>query len=196
MKTPTTRTSRISRKKDPTDLNKAHKATYVDAETHAELKSSTNGDYEPTFVFAEYQDMRTLKKMPVNNVWLDALAKELTKWADTHDDAIRFSQFLRKKSMLLVEFHRLAEKSTSLAKAYVYAIDKLGENREVGGSKFKLNWNVLSLTQGHYCPINRAESITRAKLREQSSNDSGPKFIVLESVEELAKQLIKKKEDE
>jgi len=149
---------------------------------------------DASFSYHEYLNMRTMTKVLINDAWVDRFAAEMTKWVDTNVDAIRVSEFLQIKSMGWDDFESLMLKSLPLRKAYAYTLTILAQNREKQGANFKMNWATLASTQAHYCRIAKGEAENRAKLKEQAQQDSGTKFIVMESVDELAKLIKKERE--
>ena len=155
-----------------------------------------NHEYEPTFVFEEYTNLRSLKRIPINNIWIDALAKEMVRWIDEDVDVIRFDEFLQKKSMLETEFKRLAAQSPILKRAWEYCLRGIARNREVGAWKRGKNWAVASYNLPYYCDITKEESKRRAKLREESAGESGTKIVVIPSIEEFERELSKKETKE
>lgn len=192
--------------RDMTKLTNKHKAVFHEDLSPEQArdrirklqikKNNTGPDYEPMFVWEEYQNMRSLKRIPINNIWIDALAKEIVKWIDDDVDAIRFDEFLQKKAMLETEFRRLAAKSTILRKAWEYALRGIARNRELGAWKRGKNWSVAQYNLAYYCDITKGESERRAKLKDEMSTELATKVVVIPSVEEFEKEIAKEREKE
>ena len=135
--------------------------------------SSTVSDKSPKFVFTEYRDMNKMKKIPVNNVYLENLAKQLIDWANNNDSIIRFSQFYRLIGIRPTEFVRLREHSSILQEAYDYVNMLIAENREVGAATNKFNFAVINATQSHYCHISKEQQEFRADLSAKAKGNEG-----------------------
>lgn len=197
-----------SKKSQPRNNNHLHTAEYSDAgdskqtnnkDINAKLKrikkaaeNTFPNEYSPKFVFEEYTNLLTLQKIPINNVWIEALAKELTNWAFQTKTAIRFDEFLHGKGMIRNEFMRLKNKSPLLGQAYEFALACIAKNREKGGASHEMNWTALASTQSHYCRIFKEEAQWRARLKD-SDTDSGTKLVIMPSIEELEKNLLQRK---
>jgi len=93
-------------------------------------------DYEWAFSF---------RQIPVSQDYLKHLACELAYWADTNEDALVFSEFFhdRKPRIPKQSFYEWVKKNQFLADAHKYALEAIGNRREKGALKKKLDANTV-----------------------------------------------------
>lgn len=101
---------------------------------------------EPKFVFDEYRNLNSYRKMPINNIWLDRLAKDLCNWVKTDITAVNFGPFLLEKGLLQNEFKRLRDKHPALQQAYEFALQIIGSRRDAGATERKYDGSYVRHT--------------------------------------------------
>lgn len=140
---------------------------------------STTKPTSPKFDFDEYRNMKTLQKLPINNLFLETLAKDLIEWALNNDDALRISQFYGSKHMTRDDFMRLMNKNETLREAYDFAIETLGQRREIGWIKGDYEGSAISATLAHYCSVAKEQAEYKAALRQKAEVDRGGNITVV-----------------
>jgi hypothetical protein len=135
-------------------------------------KQKSKSTDSQSFDLKEYRSIMHLKKLPLNNVYIAKLAEELVQWVLTDPDALRVSQFYLKKGFSKDAYYELLEKHADLKAANDIAIDKIGENRELGWLKNTLNGSAVHLTLPYYCGIAKVAEEMRAQLKKDEDRQS------------------------
>jgi len=114
------------------------------------IKDTTVGENVLAYNFDEYKDMRSFQKKIVNQAFFDKLALELLDWAENDEMALKLSQFYIKKGIWDGDFYRFCEKSDNLKRAHIWAMQMIGNRREVLGLQKKIDPGMVSYTMAHY----------------------------------------------
>lgn len=143
-----------------------------------EPKISTN----ETPKFFEYLDIYSFRMKPANENFVRNLAVKLVEWAKTDDNAFKLSQFYLNEGITRRDFYNWIERFDFLKDAHDTALMFLGDRREVGAIKRKLDTQMISFAMPNYDPQWREMVTWRAKLKaeQQAEVSQAPKMIVLE----------------
>ncbi len=138
--------------------------------------------------FDEYLDMRTWKKTPVTDAWKDKLAEELYNWAKDDPEAFKMTQFYLHRGISSTDFMRWVETHEKLKIAHDAALQMIGDRREIGAAKNKLNTAIVLSSMPRYDKGWKELSEWRAALKAQHDPEQGPTIVVVDSLEALEEQ--------
>jgi len=99
--------------------------------------------------FDHYLDMFSFREKPVNDLWLERLASDLVQWS-YKDDALKFTQFLRERGINSTDFGRWLKRSEILKEAHKFALQNVGDRREIGGLKREFDAGIVKTTMAQY----------------------------------------------
>jgi len=134
-----------------------------------ENKKSTNKEYET------YRNLFTLRQKPVSLAFIEKLALELIMWARDNEDALKITQFYRLKGINSNDMKRWEERSDKLRAAHEFALMVIGDRREIGALKNKLNAGIVMKTMSLYdqnwwdLELKRTELKIKAKEKPDSN---------------------------
>jgi hypothetical protein len=114
----------------------------------------------------EYFDLGCFKQRPVSERYIDRLAEELVKWARDDEEALKLSQFLIKNGIGDSDFYRFLDRNAKLKQAHAFALEAIGNRREIGALKRKLDSNMVFASMPHYDKDWRYLTEWKAKLKD------------------------------
>jgi hypothetical protein len=127
------------------------------------------------YVFDEYIDLRSLKQHVTSLEWAERLATELTDWADNDPEAFTLNQFWRKYGIGREDYVRLMDRYSVIKKAYNYALEALGDKREMGaalvGHKKQYDPYVIMKSLARFNPDYKALVAELNKMRDQAEQE-------------------------
>lgn len=136
---------------------------------------------KPDYKFDHYKSLHTWHETPVNDAWKDNLAQELFLWARDDEDAYKMSQFYLNKGINNRDFSRWCDTHENLKIAKEAALVLIGNRREIGGLKKRLDTNIVMSSMAKYDTEWKELAEWRAQLKSESENKSETKIIVMES---------------
>lgn len=109
----------------------------------------------PTKIVTEDYDMITFKRKPVSVEYLKELAREMLEWVNNFKDEdgdapLKHSQFLGKKGIHKYTYYRWLEACPELKFAHDHTLMIIGDNRELGGIKRRLDPNMVTKSMPMY----------------------------------------------
>lgn len=140
----------------------------------------SNSD-KPAYKFDHYKSLHTWSDTPVNDAWKDQLAQELYQWSRDDEDAYKLSQFYLSRGINNRDFTRWCQEHENLKEAREAALALIGNRREIGGLKKKLDTNIVLSSMSRYDLDWKELAEWRAQLKSESENKSETKIIVMES---------------
>ena len=134
-------------------------------------------DRQPKWV-GEYRDMLSFKILPVTEMFIERLAKDLIAWAQT-DDAWIYSQFYTQKGIHRSQYYKWVDAHEVLREAHDMAKELIGIRRE---TKFQHDTGMVKPMMPFYSQDWKDMETWRNKLKvEQVSADKRP--IILGSLQ-------------
>ena len=127
----------------------------------------------------DYQCILTGDMRPMNENGFERLAIEIVQWASNDDEALKITQFMFVRGINDRVWRQWCEKSPRLKEATELAKRIIGNRREVGALKNKLNTSVVAFTMPFYDDEWKDETIRRAALKEGSSGDGKDSITVV-----------------
>jgi len=116
---------------------------------------------------------------PMDEKGIGRIAEELVNWASHEDDAFKISQFYLSKGISEGTWREWVIKFDCLREAQNTAKLYIGNRREIGAIKNKLNTSVVAFTMPFYDEEWKDETIRRAALKEGSSGDGKDSITVV-----------------
>ncbi len=161
-------------------------------------KSSTVVDKEAKRVsFFFYRDIFTGLEAPMSDKGIERLANELVEWAQKDPDALKLSQFHFDKGISYKTWGEWRNKFPELQQAVNDAKQIIGNRRETGALKNKLNAGMVHYSMSFYDPEWKEESVRRAALKEGSSDGAKTSFtVVVDAIPESSVVPRRKKESD
>ena len=161
------------------------------------LKSSTPVDKEPkTGTFFFYRDIFTGLEAPMSIKGISRLATEVVEWAQKDPEALKLSQFYYSKGICRKVWYEWCGKFPELEQASNEAKYIIGDRRETGALKNKLNTGMVHYSMSFYDPEWKEESVRRAALKEGSSDGARASFtVVVDAIPESSVVPVRKKEE-
>jgi hypothetical protein len=168
------------------------------AKVEKRLKSSTKNEKESknvTFFF--YRDIFTGLEAPMSPKGIERLATEVVEWAQKDPEALKLSQFYYSKGIARKMWYEWCHKFPELEQASNEAKYIIGDRRETGALKNKLNTGMVHYSMSFYDPEWKEESVRRAALKEGSSDGAKTNFtVVVDAIPESPVVPKRKKEEE
>ena len=126
------------------------KPTTLPAKTTNTLKHSITEPKKHADWTTSYYDFYQQRRVPICKNLILRLAQELITWARDDNDAITLPSFYLKRGMPKSTFYDLASKHVELAEAKRAAIALIGERREKGALRNKLNTQMVMSQQARF----------------------------------------------
>lgn len=139
-----------------------------------------NDNKKPSYKFDHYKSLHTWQDTPVTDNWKDQLAQDLFLWARDNEEAYKMSQFYLAKGINNRDFARWCETHEHLKMAKEAALVLIGNRREIGGLKKRLDATIVLTSMAKYDPEWKELAEWRAQLKSESENKSETKIIVME----------------
>lgn len=143
-------------------------------------KAEKDTSNKPSHKFDYYTSLHTWHETPINDAWKDNLARELFVWASENEEAYKMSQFYLAKGINNRDFARWCETHENLKIAKEAALVLIGNRREIGGLKKKLDTNIVISSMAKYDPEWKELAEWRAGLKAENENKAETKIIVME----------------
>lgn len=134
--------------------------------------------------FEEYQDMLTFKMKPVSDSYIEDMALRLIEWALNNNEAFKLSQFYIAEGIHHSDFHRWLAKNQKLQRAHDIALTAIGNRREIGALKRKLDAGMVSYTMAHYDTSWKELAEWRSKLKQPEGDSGKTQIVVIEKFPE------------
>jgi hypothetical protein len=152
------------------------------------------------FRYDEYSNMRTWKMTPISNATKDALAAELYDWALNDENAFKLSQFYTERGISYNDFSRWLTQHERLKQAHDAAKILIGNRREIGALKNKLNAGVVVPSMPKYDKDWKDLAEWRASMKAEAQSDGNNTVKVVienfnekeESKPQPSKRIVKK----
>ncbi|MBW1678413.1 MAG: hypothetical protein JRJ79_17935, partial [Deltaproteobacteria bacterium] len=126
-------------------------------------------EYNPTMSVAEvYKDLFTLRQKPISDAFIDRLALELIEWAMKDDTALKLTQFIFSKGIPSMTFYRWVNKYETLKLVKDTALELIGNRREIGALKNKLNASLVMNQMAKYDKSWKDLEVWRAELKART----------------------------
>jgi len=135
---------------------------------------------EPSKPFDEYYDLFTLRTKPVSDVFIEQIAQKLMHWAINNEEAYKISQFYEQEGLHNEDIDRWCKRSKAMAYAKYAALRAIGNRREIGGLKKKLDSGMVSYTMAHYDKDWKDLAEWRNTLKLDADQKGETKIVVLE----------------
>jgi len=148
---------------------------------------------KPTFFF--YKDIFTGLEAPMSDKGIERLAIEIVEWAHKDPEAYKLSQFFYNKGIGRDVWLDWCRKYPELERASVHAKGIIGDRRETGALKNKLNVGMVHYSMSFYDPEWKEESVRRAALKEGSSDGAKTTFTVVVDAIPESPMVPKRKEE-
>lgn len=159
-------------------------------------KTPQNSTHQPKLsktIWEDYFNMTTFKMSPVSDVFLEKLAADLCQWALHDEEALKLNTFFAERGIHQHTAEVWRKRNKKLDSAYSFAKQCIGDRREMGGLKRKLDSGMVSTTMAHYDSDWKALAEWRAKLKAETEGAAiEAKVVVLERFPEVATVLPKK----
>jgi len=124
--------------------------------TKEEKNTGVSENAQLPLVIDEYYSVKSQQYHPVTVKFVEREALRLYEWADV-DSSLRISQFYNNSGYGSDTFERWCKRFDFMHKAYLYAMSKIAERREIGALTRKFDSNAVFRTLGFYDPIYRSE---------------------------------------
>lgn len=144
---------------------------------------------KPNYRFDFYKDMRTWKETPVTDSWKHALAKDLYEWAKDDDNALKLSQFYLERGISSDDWKRWVLSNDNLKRATAAALQFIGNRREIGSIKRKYDNALIARSMPRYDSEWKEICEWWATLKAETEHraaQGGPKYVVVENLEQIA----------
>lgn len=145
----------------------------------------------------QYIDIYTFKTMPVTERWAVKISEDLVNWAKKNEDAFKLTQFCEERGIPYSTFKTLVNKFPCMKIARDAAVMIIGNRREIGGLKNKLNTTMVMSQMAKYDDEWWSLEQRRAKLKAESQpkSDENVRYtIVVDSYADKAQPSEKEKD--
>ena len=141
---------------------------------------STVENSEPiTHPWFDYRDMFSGDMKPMNEKGILRISNDLKKWAREDPRAYKISQFFSERGISKPTWRSWALKFDSFREDIEMAKEFIGNRREIGAIRNKLNTSMVAYTMPFYDSEWKEETIRRASLKEGSSGDGKDSITVV-----------------
>jgi len=151
---------------------------------HGKVRKPITENTQPNSIgWFDYQCIFTLEMKPMNHEGIERLASEIIEWAVNDPEAFKVSQFHFSKGIGQRTWNKWLDAFPILKEAQENACGIIGNRREIGAIKKKLEAGIVASSMHHYDPEWKASAEWRASLRDkQNELNSGPQIIVIEKI--------------
>jgi len=149
-------------------------------------------DRKKTMWLEQYTNLYTLKKHPVTEPFIERISADLIKWAKEDKNALTLSQFYLEKGIPYSTFKGLMNRFPMLKMARDSAMEFMGNRREIGALKNKMNPNMVMSQQANYAPSWMELEVKRSDLRIKSQEKINPDIKYVIALEDFSKEVKKK----
>lgn len=163
------------------------------------LNLTPTGKKSKLTVIDYYKDLFTHMTIPVSEAFINRLSDDLLSWANNDPEAFKLTQFIRKVGMHSKTFYRWCNTYPTLGDAKKAALEAIGDRRELGALKNKLNTQMVMRQQHFYdeewwnSEVKRAHLHAQARAEAQRNQESNINYtIVLDDYSEKEKEKEKK----
>lgn len=124
------------------------------------------------------------RQRPVSDKYLDDLAIRLRDWALYNEEAFKLSQFILEEGVWEGNFFKWLERNENLREAHKDALTAIGNRREIGALKKKLDSSLTTLTMPMYDPEWKKFIEWKSSLTQANKEEGGTKIVVIEKFPE------------
>lgn len=129
--------------------------------------------------YDQYIDFGSFKEKPVSEAFIEHLGQELVEWAIQDEDALKITQFFTKKRIYSSDIARWRERSKKFDGAYRFALTVIGDRRELGALRKKLDGGMVSATMSLYDSEWKNLIEWKAQLKENSGVNREKELVVV-----------------
>lgn len=132
------------------------------------------------YVYDDYLCIRSFKRKPVGDRFIEILATDLVEWATQDEDALKLTQFIISRGIAIQDFYRWLHKHQILKEAHATAMLALGNRREIGALTKKYDASMVKSIMPVYDPEWRKEEEWRQSLKKDEDKRSVTLNLVME----------------
>ncbi len=136
-----------------------------------ERKPSITGELQERDIFF-------FKKVPVSDDYLRSLARELVFWALNDDKALKVTQFRFKRHISRDVWDLWTARCPELRDANEFALEVIGDRREMGGLEKRFDSSIVSYTMPHYDPVWKELVAWKAALQDKERDQQAQNFVI------------------
>lgn len=161
-----------------TDTKNGHSNTLINTE-----KKTVTRTYESYKYLDQYQDLLTLKLVPVSQKFLDRLGIDLIKWArgNGHAGPIKMSGFFIERGISLTTCHRWMEKHPSFKEQYDLAKQIIGNRREEAAFWRKADAGIFLKSAANYDPEWKEIEAWRSRVAKHETETENHFTIIMDN---------------
>lgn len=127
----------------------------------------------------DYRDMFSGDMKPMSEKGIEKVADDLVVWARTNDDAFKLSQFYLERGISINTWKDWVDKFPKLKESQEMAKCFIGNRREIGAIKNKLNTSMVAYTMPFYDNEWKEETVRRASLKGEAAGDGKESITVV-----------------
>lgn len=142
----------------------------------------TTSSRESTKVVDLYDDLFTMREMPVSEALIDRVFQEAYEAVIVKGTVLKLSQYFRKLGIPWVTVKRWREKFPWVEEKYQELLQGVGDNREVGGLTKKLDAGMVQFSMPMYDPDWKQNVEWRSKLKAEN-DQQGSVTVVMQPIE-------------
>lgn len=124
------------------------------------------------------KDIFFFKRVPVSDEYLQKLAFELVHWALNDEKALKITQFRTARFICRDVWERWMARCPELSDANSFALEVIGDRREMGGLERRLDSSIVSYTMPHYDPAWKELVAWKSALKEKERDQQAQNFVV------------------
>lgn len=143
-------------------------------------KSEIEKSAVSNYIYDDYLNLFTWKKMPVDDRFKDMLAQKLIKWAKEDENALKLSQFFLDNGISDDVVERWEKKHEGLRLAKKVAKQLIGNRREVGAMNRQFDSSMVKFTMPLYDPDWKGVEEWKSKLRVENEVQNESRIVVIE----------------
>jgi hypothetical protein len=124
------------------------------------------------------RDIFFFKRVPVSDDYLRKLAFELVSWVLKDDKALKITQFRTSRHICRKTWDTWVKRSPELQDANDFALEVIGDRREIGGLEKRFDSSIVAYTMPHYDPVWKELVAWKASLQDKERNQQAQNFII------------------
>ena len=124
------------------------------------------------------KDIFFFKRVPVSDEYLQKLAFDLVHWALNDEKALKVTQFRTARFICRDVWERWMARCPELSDANSFALEVIGDRREMGGLERRLDSSIVSYTMPHYDPAWKELVAWKSALKEKERDQQAQNFVV------------------
>lgn len=123
-------------------------------------------------------DIFFFKRVPVSDDYLKKLALDLVHWALNDTKALKITQFRTERHISRTVWDTWRERSPELQDANDFALEVIGDRREIGGLEKRFDSGIVAYTMPHYDPAWKELAAWKSALQDKERNQQAQNFII------------------